>query len=107
MHRWFEKMKKANDDSFINNFKSKLKNQITVIWYEITDSDGNETDVFQRINSGKLKLTNAELIKALIMLDEYCIEKEECIVDEEKKAVDKLNQLNLQNERFRISRKCD
>lgn len=107
MHRWFEKMKKVNDDSFINNFKSKLKNQITVIWYEINDSDGHENDVFQRINSGKLKLTNAELIKALIMLDEYCIDKEDYTFDEEKKAVDKLNQLNLQNERFRISRKWD
>lgn len=42
-------------------------NNIRVIWYEI--QDGNEIDIFTRLNSGKIPLTPSELIKALFLLD--------------------------------------
>ena len=39
------------------------------IWYEIPTSE-NAYEVFKRLNSGKLSLTNSELVKALILNDE-------------------------------------
>lgn len=39
-----------------------------IIWYEITDCDvSTEVSVFSKINMGKIALTNAELIKALLL----------------------------------------
>ena len=39
-----------------------------IIWYEITDCDvSTEVAVFSKINMGKIALTNAELIKALLL----------------------------------------
>lgn len=39
-----------------------------VIWYELTDCDVNtEVSIFSKINMGKIALTNAELIKALLL----------------------------------------
>jgi len=37
-----------------------------VIWYEVND-DTNVIDVFTRLNIGKIKLTNSELVKALFL----------------------------------------
>ena len=39
-----------------------------IIWYEVTDCDINtEVAIFSKINMGKISLTNAELIKALLL----------------------------------------
>lgn len=46
-------------------FKDKLKSKVKIIWHEIEEED--EREVFSRINSGKIPLTNAELIKALFL----------------------------------------
>jgi len=43
-----------------------LRNRTKVIWYEL-GSETVEQEVFGRINSGKIPLTNAELIKALFL----------------------------------------
>jgi len=53
----------------IENQEKKVDyaNNIRVIWYEIKDD--NEIDVFTRLNSGKIPLTPAELIKALFLLE--------------------------------------
>lgn len=43
-------------------------NKIKFIWHEIESKDGeNPQKVFERINTGKIKLSNAELIKALFL----------------------------------------
>lgn len=45
----------------------KAKN-VRVIWYEIMDEESaTSIDIFTRLNIGKIPLTNAELIKALIL----------------------------------------
>ena len=46
-----------------------LSNNIRVIWYEVEDSIDykNDIEIFTRINMGKIPLTNAELIKALLI----------------------------------------
>ena len=65
-------MSKSKDE--VNNWKGdknglvrKLKNDCKVIWYE---TDDNAYDVFKRLNSGKISLSNAELVKALLLKDD-------------------------------------
>ena len=44
------------------------ENNIRVIWYEVTDEESaTSIDIFTRLNIGKIPLTNAELIKALLL----------------------------------------
>jgi len=58
------------DIKFENDKKIDYANNVRVIWYEIHDkSDDIEIDVFTRLNIGKIPLTNAELIKALFLVD--------------------------------------
>ena len=47
-----------------NGLAKKLMNNCKVIWYETRD---NAYDVFKRLNSGKISLSNAELVKALLL----------------------------------------
>jgi len=55
---WFEK-RGQNFDT--NGFESKFLHFTKVIWYETSN---DSIDIFTRINSGKIPLTNSELIKA-------------------------------------------
>ncbi len=50
-------------------FKQKLLQNVEFVWYEIPENE-NAYTVFKRLNSGKLSLTNSELIKAVILNDE-------------------------------------
>ena len=50
-----------------NKQKIDIANNVRVIWYEIDDE--NEIDVFTRLNIGKIPLTNAELIKAISLIN--------------------------------------
>lgn len=66
IHEWF---KEKTDKKKINEEKKKLfqdvlLNRVKFIWYE-TNEDPKE--VFARLNIGKISLTNAELIKALLL----------------------------------------
>lgn len=44
----------------------KIKNQTQIIWYKIGENE-EHYEVFKRLNSGKISLSNAELIKALLL----------------------------------------
>lgn len=48
-----------------NDPKNDLANNVRVIWYESAEKD--PVAVFTRLNIGKISLTNAELVKALIL----------------------------------------
>ena len=48
-----------------SKFKDVLLNNVRFIWYESVDED--PIKVFTRLNIGKISLTNAELIKALLL----------------------------------------
>ena len=50
-----------------SNLAKKLKENCKVIWYETQD---NAYDVFKRLNSGKISVSNAELVKALLLKDD-------------------------------------
>lgn len=51
--------------SHFNDVESAFLNDVKVIWYEVTDV--NPVEVFQRLNIGKISLTSAELVKALLL----------------------------------------
>lgn len=48
-----------------NKFIETLRNRVKFIWYE--PQNDNPKDVFTRLNKGRISLTNAELIKALLL----------------------------------------
>jgi uncharacterized protein with ParB-like and HNH nuclease domain len=62
---WFEH-EEEKEATIKDEFYINLGKYTKVIWYEIEDYE-NEIEVFTRINSGKIPLTNAELIKALFL----------------------------------------
>src|SRR5690554_2577123 len=62
IHNWV----KSNDKLDTGNFESKFIHSSKIIWYETSIND-DSIDIFTRINSGKIPLTNAELIKALFL----------------------------------------
>ena len=52
----------------IEVFRNKIKEQTKFIFYNVGDvSEEQEHDIFNNLNSGKIALTNAELIKALFL----------------------------------------
>nr|WP_321405401.1 DUF262 domain-containing protein [uncultured Carboxylicivirga sp.] len=53
----------------IDVFKRKLVSNTKLIWYLIEDQTESSEQVFININSGKIPLTNAELIKALFLVN--------------------------------------
>ena len=63
INKWVENQSSDFDNS---KFKSIFLHHTKIIWYEISD-DEDEINSFIRINSGKIPLTNAELIKALFL----------------------------------------
>lgn len=60
-----------NSERFLDSddFKSKLFSHSKVIWYEVPSTELGQA-LFERLNLGKIPLTNAELIKALFLSDE-------------------------------------
>jgi uncharacterized protein with ParB-like and HNH nuclease domain len=62
---WFEN-KEETEATIKEEFFINLGKYTKVIWYEVDDNE-DEIEVFARINSGKIPLTNAELIKALLL----------------------------------------
>lgn len=80
--KWFEK-KTKNDVGYIDDFYSTITKKVQVIWYQIEElkhiveeeEEGEEKnkienkkiDIFNRLNIGKIPLTDAELIRALLL----------------------------------------
>ena len=60
---WF---KNKGEQFDVYTFESKFNFSTKVIWYETSAKD-DSIDIFTRLNSGKIPLTNAELIKALFL----------------------------------------
>ena len=66
---YFQKLvKDPNTRNELNDMKKIFDSYMKIIWYEITDCDvSTEIAIFSKINMGKIALTNAELIKALLL----------------------------------------
>ena len=61
---WFAKKSKDEKERFLD----KLLNKTQVIWYEV-EGNIDSIELFTRINSHKIPLTEAELIKALFLIN--------------------------------------
>ncbi len=67
INNWVENKKKDKTKDFDNSkFQSVFLHHTKIIWYELETKE-DEISSFIRINSGKIPLTNAELIKALFL----------------------------------------
>lgn len=75
--KWF-KQKTENDIGYIDEFYTTVTRKVQVIWYQIeelkklekVDSiiiENKKIDIFNRLNIGKIPLTDAELIRALLL----------------------------------------
>lgn len=66
---WLDEKKRTKIDLNIEmNIYQTLMEKVEVIWYNVEESERSElVRVFTRLNSGKIGLTNAELIKALFL----------------------------------------
>jgi hypothetical protein len=58
---WFQER-----PNFVADCETAFRNDVKVIWYEI-GGEVKPTDVFRRLNVGKIPLVDAELIKALFL----------------------------------------
>lgn len=59
-------------ERYIDDNHQDYSNNIRIIWYEVIDDDDKKSidtsiNIFTRLNIGKIPLTNAELIKALLL----------------------------------------
>ncbi|MEZ8102792.1 DUF262 domain-containing protein [Vibrio bivalvicida] len=65
---WFKTQSTAYPISFIQTLLNddEMGKNVKVIWYQIDDNE-DVTDVFTRLNLGKIPLVNAELVKALFL----------------------------------------
>ena len=48
-------------------FETCIREKCNVIWYELDTENENDHEIFDRLNTGKIPLTNAELIKAMFL----------------------------------------
>ncbi len=64
IRKWIE----TNSKDSSNTLRNKILEQAKFIFYNVGDvSEEQEHDIFNNLNSGKIALTNAELIKALFL----------------------------------------
>ena len=66
IEKFFEKDESNEEDT--KCYKDKLLKNVKFIWYDVGDLDEEKKhNLFSNLNSGKIALTNAELIKALFL----------------------------------------
>lgn len=64
---WFTR-KTKDDISYIDEFYTTVTKKVQVIWYKLVElTDDEKIDVFNRLNIGKIQLTDSELIRALLL----------------------------------------
>lgn len=63
---WFQKKANQGNSSISSEFITPFLKSTKVIWYEV-DTAKDAIEIFTRINMGKIRLTNSELIKALFL----------------------------------------
>ena len=66
IRNWFQTKANEGHNSISSKFITPFLEKVKIIWYEASPNE-DSIDIFTRINSGKIPLTNAELIKALFL----------------------------------------
>jgi hypothetical protein len=73
---WLNDVEKPKDiidrERILNTILGKKEDResVQIIWYNIQESIANKEELFNRLNNGKIPLTNAELVKALFLAEE-------------------------------------
>lgn len=62
VYTWFTKNR--SDIAYVAN---SLKERVFLIWYEVNANEDKARQIFENLNIGKIRLTNAELIKAIFL----------------------------------------
>ena len=55
--------------ALLNGGRNNKKGSVQVLWYQLADTSQSSIKEFQKINTGKIKLTDAELIKGLFLMN--------------------------------------
>lgn len=55
--------------ALLNGMRDTIKGSVQVLWYELSEESQSGIKEFQKINTGKIRLTDAELIKGLFLLN--------------------------------------
>jgi len=58
---------KSKRKNAVTEFETCICTKCNVIWYELNVTNENDHEIFDRLNTGKIPLTNAELIKAMFL----------------------------------------
>lgn len=64
----------GDESTIIPILNNKIKNSVFFIWYELPENS-DPIEMFSKVNIGKIPLTNAELIKALLLNSENFVPK--------------------------------
>ncbi|WAC39105.1 DUF262 domain-containing protein [Pedobacter sp. SL55] len=101
---WLNIKKETKVDSNVEmNIFQTLLERVEVIWYDVEESNREElVKVFTRLNSGKIGLTNAELIKALFLSKANFENQSKDVYTHQLDISNKWNQIEnaLQNDDF-------
>lgn len=62
VYSWF-----TDNKSEIASIAKALKERVFLIWYEVTADENKARQIFENLNIGKIRLTNAELVKAIFL----------------------------------------
>lgn len=93
---WVDNMRNS-----ILNIDNKIEDAIIdstiIIWYELSDPDADCYQIFRNINNGKIPLTNAELVKAMLLSEQYYDPDPE---NKDENDVTKKSIIRSQQERF-------
>lgn len=79
VNNWLSQKIKESVTDPETKLRGILLDECQFIWYEAGDAVSNNNDaieIFNRLNSGKIELNNAELIKALLLQERNYVEKE-------------------------------
>lgn len=99
MGEWFKENKKETEIKELLKNYDKTRKYMGCIWYEVKDESSSEKDIFTRVNSGKIPLTDAELIKARILNIKNFTSGVKATQDEIANEWDNI-EYDLQNEEF-------
>lgn len=83
IHQWFDGFKEKKTTA-LTNMNKYFDEKVKVIWYEVDCINSSEEEAikqFERLNIGKIPLTNSELVKSLFLSsvgeDEIGVQKQE------------------------------
>lgn len=104
--KWIDDKVEQGPETDKESFKDKMYNKIVdntfFIWYEVPENE-NAVELFNRVNVGKISLSNAELIKALLFNKNNFNESNEMYADRVQQELalswDRIER-GLQNESF-------